>query len=445
MTGPVVTSINDGNRTCGLEELSAYVYTDDENVTAYHYELYVKGATSGDPVFSGNVAVEQPVRITGLNLTEGEEYVVRVMAGDAAGNWGELGESDGVLATLANDSVCEADKSPLNIDVVTNASCTNVQVELHYEDEVGSRSIKYGTERTSTLCSATEIYNGQNVLFENTGWICYDTEDNAGNNGSGIKQVVFKDEDGDGISDKCDQCPGTGGGKVVNSEGCASGQTSKLLGTGDMDGDGLPDSWEDMYNAEDCQFDGQKEDSDGDGISDHDEDYDGDGFTSYEEYLAHTNPCFANDAPVFGDDQQDDLLQQQQDYGMLPDEEPDIVAWTLLIIGLLLVFGGTGYLIYYYYYSPAAKSQGKPGVTPTKSLYKPVTQQGPRREVSPADQAMLQRRRERQAKAKARKRKGIFGMFSKDSTELPHVDAALRGKTGHVPRLKALAQKYVKA
>ncbi len=447
LTSPKVTSINDGNRTCGLQELSAFVYTDDENVTQYYYELFEKavpggrsnGTSPAGVISSGVIAVEQPIRIGGLNLTEGNWYAVRVKAGDAAGNLGNYGESDGVLATFSNDSVCEADKAAPFISLVVNESCTNVRAELHCEDEVGCRSILYGTERTSSLCSALENYNGKSILFESTGWLCYDAVDNTGNNGSGLKQVIFKDEDGDGISDGCDQCPDTSSGRQVSDEGCASGEVPRLLGTEDMDGDGLPDSWEEMYNKEGCEFDPQKEDSDGNGISDHDEDYDGDGYNNYAEYLGHTDPCSASDMPSFVDKKEEEDERDRFPPVSAGEEEPDILAWIFFIIGLLLTFGGTGYLIYYYYYSPSAVS------APSRSSFAPLAMKETAEPVALPEwkRLLLQKRRARESKDKERARRGIFSSFSGDSKEIPHVKSALKEKAGPLSSIKSLAEKYV--
>lgn len=57
--------------------------------------------------------------------------------------------------------------------------------------------------------------------------------------------------------------------------------TSAFLGTGDSDGDGLPDWWEDAYG-----LNPGSSDSDGDSVLDSDQDDDGDGLSNFYEYLA---------------------------------------------------------------------------------------------------------------------------------------------------------------
>ncbi len=71
-----------------------------------------------------------------------------------------------------------------------------------------------------------------------------------------------KDEDGDGVSDKKDKCPGTPPGVAVDENGCPL----------DRDGDGVPDYKDDCPDQPgDAKFNGCP-DTDGDGIPDKDDD-----------------------------------------------------------------------------------------------------------------------------------------------------------------------------
>jgi len=71
-----------------------------------------------------------------------------------------------------------------------------------------------------------------------------------------------KDEDGDGVPDKKDKCPGTPPGVAVDEDGCPL----------DRDGDGVPDYKDDCPDeAGDAKFNGCP-DTDGDGIPDKDDD-----------------------------------------------------------------------------------------------------------------------------------------------------------------------------
>jgi outer membrane protein OmpA-like peptidoglycan-associated protein len=82
---------------------------------------------------------------------------------------------------------------------------------------------------------------------------------------TGIVEFAFgkaKDEDGDGVPDKKDKCPGTPPGVAVDENGCPL----------DRDGDGVPDYKDDCPDqAGDPKFNGCP-DTDGDGIPDKDDD-----------------------------------------------------------------------------------------------------------------------------------------------------------------------------
>ena len=82
---------------------------------------------------------------------------------------------------------------------------------------------------------------------------------------TGIVEFSFgkaKDEDGDGVPDKKDKCPGTPPGVAVDENGCPL----------DRDGDGVPDYKDDCPDqAGDAKFNGCP-DTDGDGIPDKDDD-----------------------------------------------------------------------------------------------------------------------------------------------------------------------------
>lgn len=82
---------------------------------------------------------------------------------------------------------------------------------------------------------------------------------------TGIVEFSFgkaKDEDGDGVPDKKDKCPGTPPGVAVDENGCPL----------DRDGDGVPDYKDDCPDqAGDAKFNGCP-DTDGDGVPDKDDD-----------------------------------------------------------------------------------------------------------------------------------------------------------------------------
>jgi hypothetical protein len=156
--------------------------------------------------------------------------------------------------------------------------------------------------------------------------------DPVDSNGCSAAQL---DDDGDGVSNANDLCPGTTVGQPVDSNGCSDFQK-------DTDGDGLSDGLE-LQIGTDPNIDA---DADGDGLSDYQEvawngnaadylpgidlnplaaDTDGDGFNDGMEVLAGYNPLLAGSFPVWGDinddrhvDAADALLAERAVLGDLP-------------------------------------------------------------------------------------------------------------------------------
>ncbi|MFA6461516.1 MAG: carboxypeptidase-like regulatory domain-containing protein [Candidatus Woesearchaeota archaeon] len=346
-TAPIITEIEDGNYSCGSSSIRVMVYTSEENVSGYYYELYdlgedknvlnnianvnlstlnknsnlslndqitamIKKVNSSAGSSSSNlkilianasVAPSLPleINVSSLNLTH--RYNVKVRAGDMAGNWGEFKESNGVSIVDGNYSYCKVDATAPSVSVLMNDSCSLASplIELKCNDDIGCKEFKYGTSFESTSCSANQTYNGNKIAFKQKSWLCYFVSDNVGNNNTGKELIDIKDTDGDAIIDRCDNCSDTGLGKVVDIKGC-SGQdlidknesASSLI---DSDKDGLLDSWEKRYNQVGCVFDYLLPDSDGNGIDDSDDDSDDDGYTNHQEFIYETNPCSASDSP----------------------------------------------------------------------------------------------------------------------------------------------------
>ncbi len=492
LTPPVIKEINDGNRTCGNDKLSVFVYTDDVNVTGYYYEMYDAGEdknyivpvppvnaskslfnasklpvpkttlpkintsspipkTGLTQVANGTLPSSLPLEIpapNGVNTSGfivGHKYVVKVKAQDAAGNWGGIKESDGITATYKNYSACIADITAPKVTMLMNDNCTLAQplVELHCEDENGCTGFKYGKSSTSA-CNITSSYTGTAIPVDKKSWLCYFVADTKGQNISETKPVLIVDDDGDGIINKCDQCLLTPAGKIADKSGCASGDTftgqNKTIK--DTDNDGLPDDWEKKFDAENCEFDYTKKDSDGDTIADTLEDYDEDGVSNFKEYTSEANPCFA-DAPKIEPSKLGlgtNVTKLLPEEGTLPPtEEGHLVAWILLIIGLLLTFGGSGYLIYYYKYAPAP-IRTVSGAAPSTTRVASSAGEGV---VNALRSKLTLLRQGRDDRLKQRSREDIFGKFTTKSTEIPHVGSVLSSKASPVEKIQQAAQKYI--
>ncbi len=502
-SAPIINGTDDGKFTCG-KDISLSVYTNEKNISTYEYELYnagmavnlsvvsisansTKKATtnyaknitatntgsrsnnaiinstnntannfvnvapqilpaSGNLVLVANrtVVAAQPLVIPAGNLTLGNRYVVKIKAKDMVGLISTPATSDGVIVVGANYSVCTEDKTPPKIYEVRNDSCSGgTTIELYCEDATGCKNFKYGTS-LSKSCNVTQNYNGQKIALTRTNWLCYSVEDNVGNKENSTTQLTIADKDGDGISNTCDQCKDTKPGKVVDVKGCANGEVPAGE-QNDTDGDGLVDYWEKSYDDLGCAFNYTSRDSDGDGVYDALADYDGDGFTNYEEYISSTDPCGREDVPDYDPFGFEDSGPENVTIDF-SDEEPDqevespsnILAWTFLIIGLLLVLGGTGYLIYFYQQKspPQNNNVSRMMAMPIK---RPTT--GPNT-ISSLKGKFEDWRKDHLNKQQSKQRSAIFGAFTSESTQIPHVTEALKMKAPHLDRLQELAQHY---
>lgn len=492
LTPPMITDINDGNYSCGSNESMLMVYTDEANITGYYVEVYdfgedpkakyvpapVMGNATGNasrvnrslfsavstpfamtttPNASRNrgalawnhtFGAALPLLVPNTFLQEGHRYTVKVSAGDGAGNWGSLRESDGFFIVHPNHSTCINDIEPPTVTLLANESCTATLVEAQCTDATGCKRFQYGQHSTSASCQFNSTYMlGQKVSYARDGWFCYWVMDNVGNNASGSKPVLFTDDDGDKISNSCDRCSKTAPGRIVDAQGCSGEQTpdNETRVVKDADGDGLPDNWENSYNALGCELDPHSPDSDGDGTSDTDEDYDLDGRSNYEEYTQLTHPCVVDEAPL-STELRRELGLENGTTERLPEpplippipEGADIVAWIFLILGLLLCASGTGYLIYYYKHYQQMLSSTPAKAGPKAALLlagKPTA-------GSRLVETFKALRRGEMKRAKARLREAAFGAFDQSSASIPHIEPVLSKRAPHLSRVQELAQTY---
>ena len=443
-TSPQITSIEDGNYSCGSSTIAVRVYTNENNLSMYAYAVYDAGLAGGvsngtsnrtgfisfsssgnrTPLFNATVAAQLPLEIPTTNLQEGRKYQVKVAAQDAAGNWGSFSESDGFIVVNRTYAACLAAGLPQVTVQLNESDCSQTTVELLCSDMVGCRSFSYGKSSSSASCVPQTPYTGQKLSFDAPGWLCYGIDSNMGNNQTGSKHLAFSDADGDSVRDSCDNCAATPAGKVVNEEGCASDQATPEEAKKDADADGLPDAWELRYNREGCALNSTAVDSDGNGVRDTAEDYDADGSSNLEEYTRGTDPCRA------------EALREEEER-KIPAEKPDIFSWVFFIFGWLLLAGGIGYLVYYYRFSAAGKR------APLKLLPKGVSLAEAIRPVFPEwQQKLAALRREREKRKKERERREVFEAFSKSSPEIPHVEPLLKKKNPDVSHLQKVAETY---
>jgi hypothetical protein len=497
LLAPTITKVEDGSFTCGSDIINVMVYSDEGNISKYAYEVYYEGKyekptskpkkekiktfysgyftnysssadeetddestetetntsvdgapSAGTLVLSAEIGSDLPIKIPTKDLLDGHKYSVKVKAIDAANNEGFFKESDGVVVIGLNNSVCEDDDSPVVEFNVNDSSCTSVSVEMVCKDKLGCKEFLYGEEGTMELCGANITYAGKKILLQKTSWICYYVEDNVGNNHSDNKKIIYSDEDGDKISDHCDQCLSTGAGKIVNEIGCADGEVPESEKGLDTDGDGLPDYWEKNYDAFDCVLSYLNPDSDDNGVADNLEDYDSDGYSNQEEYVNSYNPCLA-DIPL---PEKETKFPPSEPSTGLPselDEESNLLAWIFLIIGLLMVAGGSGYLIYFYLYGPGQEFLGRKAGLGITGQTKPVNgfRPGIKTGVGPGiiktwENKLSQLKKSRKEKLKSREREQIFSEFNTESKEIPHLEKLLHHKAPHLSKLKDLAQRY---
>ena len=461
-TSPSVSEVNDGTFSCGKDAVNVMAYTNEQNISAYYYEVYDLGTSvkapsekssagnattsttaatfsssgllAGQLVFNATVGPGLPIKVPTVGLLQDRKYIVKVSAGDAAGNWGFLKDSDGFVTTSGSEEICRNDTGAPAVTILINdsipESCTSTPVELRCEDIAGC-TIMYGKSSSADACVPEKIYRGDKVLFEKTGWVCYAAKDNSGNNYTGSKKINLLDNDGDGVLDSCDQCARTEAGKIADERGCSAGQVPLSQAGIDSDNDGLPDIWEKANDRLDCQLNYLSPDSNSDGISDTLEDYDSDGLSNFEEYSGYLNPCLA-DAPA---------KEEFPKGGLPPEQELDVVALLFLLLGFLMVAGGSGYLIYYYLYSEKGKLPS-PRRTPEQAPLRPGAPSIAKREISSWKEKLVQLRLAREEKSKLRARASVFRQFNKDSPRIPHIDKFLDKGVSNLPKLQQLAEKY---
>ena len=191
----------------------------------------------------------------------------------------------------------------------------------------------------------------------------------------------------------------------------------------------MPDSWEKLFNTDECPLNYESIDSNDDGIRDNSEDYDNDGYSNYQEYTDGYNPCIADAPPK---EEVDTIITPGKSSG------DNLLPTILLILGLLLFLGGTGYLIYYYKFS-------SPKYSPKRVLpaFEMPRMPAASEIVSGWGKKLLDLRKRRQERLRERSKEELFGKFGKGSEDIPHIGSLLNKKEADESHIKKVAQRYV--
>jgi len=493
-TAPVIDSVDDGSYTCSLDSISFVSASNDTDIASYYYEIYMGDSaimddslgdmlgedfnetdvTGSTMVSSGTLPYGENGSVS-VGLEENTSYYVVVSAYDETGNVGIGTSSDGFIAISEDNEICVSDDTEPEVVVTTGAACSAVAVSLDCNDDLGCSEVYYGKSADSESCVADIVYYGGALSYDSSGWICYSAVDNSGNNLTGSYMIEFDDTDGDGVADNCDLCSGTSAGSAVNSDGCSYGQLSdsdNADGTDDKDSDGLPDTWEKLFDQTACEFNYLSQDSDSNGVQDGDDDYDGDGLRNYEEYRNGYNPCLS-DAPsnVVDPESGSESPVSPPSSGGGGSSDRGFVGLILFVLGVLMLAFGIGGLVYYYTQTlPGKKVFGAGGAVRGGGLSsgaaggpsgsrgasvvrgsKPSSSAGAvNREAALSGAGMLSNLRDKvmglrsvhEKKRRSTGRRGVFDSFTQETGHLAAFEKHINAKGDSLKRLDKLTDTY---
>lgn len=394
-SNPPTLSLETGTNVCALDTIYPIFYTEDESeMQRYDYSIFLKDVTGDVLISKGSVNSAHP-NITDLPLEIGQEYYIKVVAVDAAGWGSDEIESETFTVLDPNSAECLDDNTPPEVIIEKEFKRTKILATLKCTDNIGTCEVlKYGKSYDDDECIADTDYT-QPIEVKETLNLCYYAQDHKGNNITGKEIIDFVDEDNDGILDEFepDHCLDTAPGETVDEDGCSESQrdsdsdqipdqwemmyecmeynnrddgracedlTNPLCdrdadgysnweeylqgsdpcdpnspGDGaDVDGDGIPDSWENEHGLDPNDPDDAFEDPDGDGLTNLEEyqlgtdpnnpDTDGDGILDGGERTSGTDPTDPNDFPEDLDgDGIDDTWEEENCIGGDCDPEAD--------------------------------------------------------------------------------------------------------------------------
>ena len=156
-----------------------------------------------------------------------------------------------------------------------------------------------------------------------------------------VNGICSLDGDGDTILDSEDNCPGDANLDQADQDGDGKGDACD----DDIDGDGLTNLFEELYN-----LDPYKEDSDSNGINDGEEDQEPDGLTNREEQDEGYNNCLDPwNKDSDGDKVSDKTEIEKGTDGCDANSKPKSLWWLFWLLLILLILILILYLTYPYY------------------------------------------------------------------------------------------------
>ncbi|MDP2750793.1 MAG: hypothetical protein Q8O89_08235, partial [Nanoarchaeota archaeon] len=312
------------------DSINAIIGAEDpeSGIAGYNYTLL---DSQDNVIYSGSAAagITQNIRITGLNLTDGESYYLSVKVRNNAGLWSDELSSDEVQIDISTIPA-EADKCDNGIlDTLvgeTDVDCGGTMCSLCKEGKSCSidNDCVNGLNCLEGLCKKPDEQCGADLARKcpaGEGCIAHNDclsgfcSDNICAQPSCFDGVINQDEtaadcggatcdlcktgftclrDSDCKSDNCvasenENAPKTCAGKQAGAscetnEECESNfcDNIKKECVKDSDNDGLPDYWETQFYQD--EFSGIPDD-----------DTDGDGFTNLQEYIDGTDPTNIKD------------------------------------------------------------------------------------------------------------------------------------------------------
>jgi hypothetical protein len=406
ITGPSKPVINSNSFVCSASSLNiSWTSNDTESgIKQYAYQLLLQNNPINSSKF--RMTSSKSIQSTGDTLSSGATYVIAVKAMNNANIWSEVTTSIGftiqpntedclsAAANLSNNIINDTTKPTARIDTQELDQGLLAYIICQDNVECDITKTKYGLGVSEADCVAEQMYTDP-ISISSTKFLCWSVTDKALNTGLGGQLITV-------------------GPKVC---------------TGDMDCDGLPDSWQLKYFGEsDCRDQnvcGPDADPDGDGLTNRQEysqqtdpkkaDTDGDGYSDYQEYLDGFDPLDIN-------------------------SHPTNLTWLWIILTIIVVLGAgiAGYYFYVYYTTKterearlkAQAKQTQANVQQRAQQAQPSKPAAIQRQLTPEEKAEREAIALRDLRRKGRdsERSKLFDKFGKPLEELKKISIGQKMK-----------------